>query len=78
MNRLKIKLSTLEMVSDFIKVCSKYDCDINVYDGSIIVDAKSIIGVFSIVQGKEIEVQAITDDKNVISGFINDMKNFEV
>lgn len=78
MNKLKIKLSTLEMVSDFIKVCSKYDCDINVYDGSIIVDAKSIIGVFSIVQGKEIEVQVITNDKNVISGFINDMKNFEV
>ncbi len=78
MNKLKIKLSTLEIVSDFIKVCSKYDCDINVYDGSIIVDAKSIIGVFSIVQGKEIEVQVITNDKNVISGFINDMKNFEV
>ena len=78
MNKLKIKLSTLEMVSDFIKVCSKYDCDINVYDGSIIVDAKSIIGVFSIVQGKEIEVQGITNDKNVVSGFINDMKNFEV
>lgn len=78
MNRLKIKLSTLEMVSDFIKVCSKYDCDINVYDGSVIIDAKSIVGVFSIVQGKEIEVQAITDDKNVLSSFINDMKNFGI
>ena len=78
MNKLKIKLSTLEMVSDFIKVCSKYDCDINVYDGSVIVDAKSIVGVFSIVQGKEIEVQAITDDKNVLSSFINDMKIFGI
>lgn len=78
MNRLKIKLSTLEMVSDFIKVCSKYDCDINVYDRSVIIDAKSIVGVFSIVQGKEIEVQAITDDENIISSFINDMKKFKV
>ena len=41
MNRLKIKLSTPEMVSDFINVCSssKYDdCDINVYDKSNIID----------------------------------------
>ncbi|RAZ93538.1 HPr family phosphocarrier protein, partial [Klebsiella oxytoca] len=33
MNKKKIKLSTPEMVTDFINVCSKYECDINLYDG---------------------------------------------
>ena len=41
------------MVSDFIKVCSKYDCDINVYDGSVIVDAKSIVGVLVLYKAKK-------------------------
>lgn len=78
MNRLKIKLSTPEMVCDFINVCSKYDCDINLYDGRSVIDAKSIVGVFAIAQGKEIEVQAISSDKSVISSFIEDMRKFEV
>lgn len=78
MNKKKIKLSTPEMMNDFINVCSKYDCDINLYDGRNIIDAKSIIGVFAIAQGKEIEVQEVTYDESVISSFIEDMRKFEV
>jgi len=66
------------MVSDFINVCSKYDCDINLYDGRNIIDARSIIGVFTIAQGKVIEVQAISSDESIISRFIEDMRKFEV
>lgn len=66
------------MVSEFINVCSKYECDINLYDGRSAIDAKSIIGVFAITQGKVIEVQAISSDESVISSFIEDMKKFEV
>ncbi len=78
MNKIKIVLSTPEMVSDFINVCSKYDCDINLYDGRNIIDAKSIIGVFAVTQGKVIGVQAISSDESVISRFIKDMRKFEV
>lgn len=78
MNKLKIKLSTPEMVSGFINDCSKYECDINLYDGRNVIDAKSIIGVFAIAQGKVIEVQAISTDESVISSFIEDMRKFEV
>lgn len=81
MNRLKIKLSTPEMVSDFINVCSssKYDdCDINVYDKSNIIDGKSIVGVFTITQGKVIETDIITEDESVILSFVEDMRRFEV
>lgn len=52
MNKKKIKLSTPEKVADFINVCSKYKCDINVYDGRVILDGRSIIAMFSITQGK--------------------------
>ncbi len=78
MNKMKIKLTTPEMIADFINVCSKYNCDINLYDQRNIVDAKSIIGVFTIAQGKVIEVQAISSDEGVILSFIEDMRKFEV
>ena len=81
MNKLKIRLSTPEMVADFINVCSslKYkNFDINVYDGRSIIDAKSIVGVFAIAQGKEIETKIVADDESVISSFIEDMRKFEV
>lgn len=71
-------LSTPEMVSGFVNVCSKYECDINVYDGSKCLYAKSIVAIFGITQGKVIEVQAISSDECVISRFIEDMRKFEV
>lgn len=77
MHKLKIKLSTPEMVSDFIKICSRYECDINLYDGRNTIDAKSLLGVFAIAQGKKIKVQAISSDENVILRFMNDMRKFE-
>lgn len=78
MTRIKIRLVTPEQIADFINTCSKYICDINLYDGRNVIDAKSIIGVFTVTQGKVIEVQAITSDESVISRFIEDMKKFEV
>ena len=78
MQRVKIKFSTPELIAEFINICSKYECDINLYDGRNILDGKSLMGVFAIAQGKEIEVQAISSDESVISSFIEDMRKFEV
>jgi len=78
MNKMRIVFKTPEEIADFINICSKYDCDINLYDARSVIDARSLIGVFAIAQGKEIEVQAISSNKSVISSFIGDMKKFEV
>ena len=78
MNKVKIKLSTPEMVGDFINVCSKYDCDINLYDGRNILDAKSVVAVFSVQLGKEIETEIITNDENIVLNFMNHMRKFVV
>lgn len=77
MNKLKISLPTPEQVAEFVDICSKYECDINVYDGRTVLDAKSIIAISGINQGKVIEVQAISSDESVILRFIDDMKKFE-
>lgn len=78
MNKEKIRLATPEMATDFINICSKYECDINLYDGSNAIDAKSAMGVFSITQGKVIEVQMISSDEDMIVSFLNEIRKFEV
>lgn len=78
MNRTKIKLNSPEQVTDFIYLCSKYKNDINLYDGSVVIDAKSIIGVFGIQEGKEIGVEMLGADKDEIKEFINKIREYEV
>lgn len=78
MPRMKIKFTTPELIAQFINICTKYECDINLYDGRNVIDAKSIIGVFAIAQGKTLEVQIISSNESVISSFIEDMRKFEV
>ena len=78
LNRKEIRLKTPEDITEFINICSKYECDINVYDGRKVLDAKSIIAIFSIEQGKTIEVQAISSDESAILRFIDEMRKFEV
>ena len=78
LSRRKIKLKTPEDITDFVNTCSKYECDVNIYDGSTIVDAKSMIGVFSIQQGKVIEVQVITSNEDVVIEFLENIRKYEV
>lgn len=78
MNRTKIKLDSPEQVTEFINLCSKYNNDINLYDGSVVVDAKSIIGVFGIQEGKEIEVEMLGAEQEEIKDFYNKVEEYEV
>lgn len=78
MNKTKIKLDSPEQVTDFINLCSKYNNDINLYDGSVVVDAKSVIGVFGIQEGKEIEVEMLGADWEEIRNFNERIRDYEV
>ena len=78
MNKTKIKLDSPEQMTDFINLCSKYNNDINLYDGSVVVDAKSVIGVFGIQEGKEIEVEMLGADWEEIRNFNERIRDYEV
>lgn len=53
----KIKLSDSEHVKDFVESAGKCDFDINVFYNRVIIDAKSILGVFSLDLSKVLTVQ---------------------
>ena len=61
MKTVDIKLSSIEDVRKFVDIVSKYDIDIDLSSGRYIVDAKSIMGIFSLDLLKPIKLTAHSD-----------------
>ena len=51
-----IKLETINDVKRFVNTVSKYDFEVDLVSGRYAVDAKSIMGIFSLDLSKEIEM----------------------
>ena len=48
MTTIDIRLTTLEDVRNFVNIVTRYDIDIDLSSGRYVVDAKSIMGIFSL------------------------------
>ena len=59
MATFKIMLSSINDVKDFVNIVSKYDFDVDLVSGRYVVDAKSIMGIFSLDLSKPIEAEEI-------------------
>lgn len=58
----KISLATINDVKDFVNMVMKYDFEVDLVSGRYAVDAKSIMGIFSLDLSKPIELYAHTDN----------------
>ncbi len=75
MKTFNILLKSINDVKDFVNIVNKYDFDVDLTSGRYIVDAKSIMGIFSLDLSKPIKVEVRDDNATV---FINEIKNFIV
>ena len=53
----KVQLDSIDKVKQFVNLVSCLDCDLDLVSGRYIVDAKSIMGIFSIDLSKPIELR---------------------
>lgn len=75
MKNVKIMLSTINDVKNFVNTVTKYDFDVDLISGRYAIDAKSIMGIFSLDLSKPIDLQAHSDNSDA---FFNDIKPFIV
>jgi len=61
MKNMSVLLSSINSVKDFVNIVSKYECDIDLVSGRYVVDAKSIMGIFSLDLSKPITVRVHSD-----------------
>ena len=68
-------LGSINAVKDFVNIVSKYDFDVDLTSGRYVVDAKSIMGIFSLDLSKPIKVEVHAENPD---GFLAEVKRFVV
>lgn len=66
MKTLHIMLSSINDVKNFVNIVNKYDCEIDLTSGRYVVDAKSIMGIFSLDLTKPIKMGIHTENADSI------------
>ena len=70
MKSFSIKLSLTENVKAFVNIVSRYPYDVDLRAGRHVVDAKSILGIFSLDLSNPIELTAHTENADKFFGQI--------
>ncbi len=73
MKTVNILLNSIVDVKSFVNIVSRYDFDIDLTSGRYVVDAKSILGIFSLDLTKKIKLQAEENE-----AFFEEIKPFIV
>lgn len=62
MKTLKISLNSIDKVKSFVNDLTKFDTDFDLVSGRYVIDAKSIMGIFSLDLSKPIDLAIHTED----------------
>ena len=56
MTTIKVMLDSIDKVKSFVNDLTKFDCDFDLVSGRYVIDAKSIMGIFSLDLSKSIDL----------------------
>ena len=62
MKTVKISLNSIDKVKSFVIDITKFDYDFDLVSGRYVIDAKSIMGIFSLDLSKPIDLNIHADD----------------
>ena len=62
MKTVKIALNSIDKVTSFVNDITKFDYDFDLVSGRYVIDAKSIMGIFSLDLSKPIDLNIHADD----------------
>ncbi|MCR5675995.1 MAG: HPr family phosphocarrier protein [Lachnospiraceae bacterium] len=62
MKTVKISLNSIDKVKSFVNDITKFDSDFDLVSGRYVIDAKSIMGIFSLDLSKPIDLNIHAED----------------
>ena len=65
MKTVNISLNSIDRVKSFVNDISKFDSDFDLVSGRYVIDAKSIMGIFSLDLSKPITLNIHADNANL-------------
>lgn len=76
MKSYKVMLSSIVDVKNFVNIVNRFDFDVDLVSGRYVVDAKSIMGIFSLELSKPITMRVYSKETQVVEkelrGFLVD------
>ena len=63
MKTINIMLNSIDKVKAFVNTLTKFDCDFDLISGRYVIDAKSIMGIFSLDLSKPIDLNIHADSE---------------
>lgn len=75
MTTAKIRINTIEDVKSFVSVVTGVEFDVDIISGRYAIDAKSIMGIFSLDLSKDLELKIHSDN---CGEFLDDIKKYIV
>ena len=76
-NEFRVQLNTIDRVKRFVKICDNYEEDIDLGSGRYIIDAKSIMGIFSFDLTKPLNIRIHSQNIETINRFNEEMSDFK-
>ncbi len=76
MKTVQISLNSIDKVKSFVNDITKFDYDFDLVSGRYVIDAKSIMGIFSLDLSKPIDLNIHTEDG--AEDVLKVLKNYEV
>ena len=77
MKTINISLNTIEKVKSFVNIIDDYDNEFDLISGRYVIDAKSIMGIFSLDLSKPITLNIHADDERAES-IVESLKDYIV
>lgn len=77
----KVLLNSIEKVKKFVNITSNFEVDVFLRAGRYVIDAKSIMGIFSLDLTKPMELTFDNEDKcddMTIAGYMKQIEEFAV
>ena len=77
LNEFQVQLNTIDRVKRFVKICDDYEEDIDLSSGRYVIDAKSIMGIFSFDLTKPLSIRIHSNDADVVRRFNEEMSEYK-
>lgn len=63
--KVKVLLDSIEKVKDFVRTASQFEADMDLISGKYVIDAKSILGLFSLNLSEALVLKIEGSDKEI-------------
>ena len=76
MKKVLVNLNNSTLIKTFVNIINKYPFEMDLHSGRYLVDAKSILGIFSLDLSTPIELEIHSDNEEEINNLLEEIKNF--